>query len=238
MSIYENVNAIRQQIAASARKAGRKPEEIKLIGVTKTICTSRISELLAAGVEIIGENRVQELLPKYEFFQKERIRPREWHFIGHLQKNKVKYIVDKVDLIHSVDSLDLALEINKRGEQIGKVVNILAEINIAGESSKHGIEPSEALEFAESLVNMRFVRLSGLMCIPPFVENAEDNRVFFRNLREIVGGIDKIFLDTKSISCHNEKPLELSMGMSADFSVAIEEGATMIRLGTALFGER
>jgi hypothetical protein len=230
-TINENVAAIREMITDSAKKSGRNPSEIKLIGVTKSIDVSRINELLRAGVTIIGENRVQELLPKYEFFAEKEIRPREWHFIGHLQKNKVKYIVDKVDLIHSVDSLSLAEEINKRGEQIGKVINILAEINISNESSKFGMPSDEILNFAKNLVNMRFLRLSGLMCVAPFVKNPASNRGNFKRMK-------KNLLDLETFRGYSCTNLELSMGMSSDFSVAIEEGATMVRIGTALFGER
>jgi pyridoxal phosphate enzyme (YggS family) len=229
--IKENVAAIREAISASAKKSGRDPSEIKLIGVTKTVCTTRINELLAAGVTDIGENRVQDFLPKYEFFSEKEMRPAEWHFIGHLQRNKVKFIVDKVNLIHSVDSLPLAQEINRRCEQIGKTMNILAEINISGECSKFGIPPDEILKFAKNLANMRSVRLSGLMCVPPFVENPEKNRGFFSEMR-------KLIVDIQKISIYDTKIIELSMGMSGDFAVAIEEGATMVRIGTSLFGER
>ncbi|MCL2224877.1 MAG: YggS family pyridoxal phosphate-dependent enzyme [Defluviitaleaceae bacterium] len=229
--IKENVAEIRAQIAAAAKKAGRDPSEIKLIGVTKTVDVPRISELLAAGVTAMGENRVQDFLPKYEEFSALENRPSEWHFIGHLQRNKVKFIADKVDLIHSVDSLPLATEINRHGEKIGKVLNILAEINISGESSKFGIPPDEILKFVENLVNMRFVRLSGLMTVAPFVENSEDNRGIFRKMR-------KILVDINTKCLYDSHIRDLSMGMSLDFATAIEEGATMVRIGTALFGER
>jgi len=232
VSIKENVDAIREAITASAKKSGRDPSEIKLIGVTKTVDVLRISELLASGVTDIGENRVQDFLPKYDYFQKNfkelENRPNEWHFIGHLQRNKVKFIADKVDLIHSVDSLPLAVEINRRGEQVGKIVNILAEINISGEPSKYGIPPDDILEFIENLANMQFVRLTGLMCMAPFVENPEENRVFFSKMR-------KISVDIQNKCIYHTKLISLSMGMSNDFSVAIEEGATMVRIGTALF---
>ncbi|MCL2200274.1 MAG: YggS family pyridoxal phosphate-dependent enzyme [Defluviitaleaceae bacterium] len=227
----EKVDAVRKVITASAKKSGRKASEIKLIGVTKTVDTPRINELLDAGVTEIGENRVQDLLPKYDFFAERENRPSEWHFIGHLQRNKVKFIADKVSLIHSVDSLPLALEINKHGERLGKILNVLVEINISAEASKHGIPPHEILEMVKSLVNMRFVRLRGLMCVPPFVENAEENRGFFIKMRNLIVDINKS-------SLYSTEVVELSMGMSGDFSVAIEEGATMVRLGTALFGER
>jgi hypothetical protein len=229
--IKKNVEEIREQIFASAKKSGRNPAEIKLIGVTKTIDVPRINELLSAGITQIGENRVQEFLPKYDEFLKLENRPSEWHFIGHLQRNKVKYIFDKIDLIHSVDSLPLANEINRNGEKIGKKINILAEINISGEASKFGIPPRDVLKFVENLGNMRFVQLKGLMTVAPFVENAEKNRVLFSEMR-------KIMVDINTSCIYHTKLQDLSMGMSGDFSVAIEEGATMIRIGTALFGER
>lgn len=229
--IKENVAAIKEVIAASAKKSGREPSEIKLIGVTKTIGVPVIKELLEAGVAELGENRVQEFLPKYEVFQKSEIRPNSWHFIGHLQRNKVKFIADKIDLIHSVDSLPLAEEINRRGEKLGKEIQILAEINISGEPSKYGIPPCDILKFAENLVNMRYIRLSGLMCVAPFVENPEENRVFFSKMR-------KKLIDIQNKCLYHTKSVELSMGMTGDFATAIEEGATIVRIGTALFGER
>ncbi|MCL1883452.1 MAG: YggS family pyridoxal phosphate-dependent enzyme [Defluviitaleaceae bacterium] len=227
MSIKENVKAIRDIISDSAKKSGRQPSDIKIIGVTKTVEVERINELLEAGVTEIGENRVQEFLPKHEYFSKKETHPSKWHFIGHLQRNKVKFIADKVDLIHSVDSLPLASEINRRGEQLDKVINILAEINISGEASKFGIPPSDILKFVENLANMRFVRLSGLMCVPPFVENPEENREFFAKMK-------KIMVDIQKKCIYHTELIELSMGMSGDLAVAISEGATMVRIGTAL----
>ncbi|MCL1863679.1 MAG: YggS family pyridoxal phosphate-dependent enzyme [Defluviitaleaceae bacterium] len=227
----EKVAAIHKAITDSAKKSGRKASEIRLIGVTKTVDVARISELLEAGVTEIGENRVQDMLPKYDFFAERENKPTEWHFIGHLQRNKVKFIADKVSLIHSVDSLSLAKEIDRHGTRLKKTINILLEINIANEASKHGIQPDEILEMTKNLANMRHVRLLGLMCVPPFVENAEENRVFFRKMR-------KLIVDINGSGLYSTNVVELSMGMSGDFAVAIEEGATMVRLGTALFGER
>jgi hypothetical protein len=239
MSIKENIAAVRKVITASAKKSGRDPSEIKIIGVTKTVDVSRINELLTAGVAEIGENRVQDFLPKYEYFKEKELKPASYHFIGHLQRNKVKFIIDKVDLIHSVDSVSLAEEINKRAESIKKVQKILLEINISGESSKYGIPPSDILKVAENVANMRHVALSGIMCVAPFVENPEDNRVFFTKMRKLSVDIEKNYLYyTKQQSLSNGKSMEISMGMTGDFSVAIEEGATMVRIGTALFGER
>jgi len=228
--ISENVKFAREAIAVAAKKSGRTPDEVKLIGVTKTINTEKIKELLAAGVTILGENRVQEFLPKYEELST-LSSPPEWHFIGHLQKNKVKYIIDKVTLIHSVDSLPLAAEINKQAKRVGRVMDILAEVNIAEESSKFGMSTEQILDFAESLKYMPNIRLTGLMCVPPFVENAEENRVNFVNLR-------KIFVDIHTRKMYHTEMRDLSFGMSGDYPVAVEEGATMVRLGTALFGER
>lgn len=232
--IKENVVGVRRQISDACKKSGRDPAEIKLIGVTKTVDTARINELLEAGVAEIGENRVQDLLPKYEYFAEKEIRPREWHFIGHLQRNKVKFIIDKVDLIHSVDSLALAEEINKRAGAIKKIQKILLEINISGEASKFGIPPEDILKIAKTLEGMPFVQLSGIMCVAPFVENAEENRVFFTKMR-------KLSVDIQEVCHYDTNPIglsfDLSMGMTGDYSVAIEEGATMIRIGTALFGE-
>ena len=228
MSINENVMAIRQVIADAAKKSGRNSADIKLIGVTKTIDANRVKELLAAGVTDFGESRVQEFLPKREILKNETTYPHQWHFIGHLQRNKVKHVVDNVDTIHSVDSLPLAQEINRCCEKLGRQIKILAEINIAGESSKFGIPPSEILEFVKNLVNMRGVRLSGLMCLPPFVENPDENRVFFEKMQ-------KISVDILSKCIYDTDKLDLSMGTSGDFSVAIEHGATMVRIGTAIF---
>lgn len=229
--IARNVADIREKIAIAARKSGREPDEIKLVGVTKTIDAGRIKELLAVGVTDIGENRVQEFLPKYEHFQGESLKPKSWHFIGHLQRNKVKFIIDKVDLIHSVDSLSLAEEINKQAKKIGRVINILVEINIAGETSKFGIRPDEAKSFAESLKIMENIQFSGLMCVPPFVENSEENRRMFEKMRDLS-------VDISNHSSYDRGHLELSCGMTGDFSEAIESGATIVRIGTALFGNR
>ena len=231
MGIYENVKEIREKIAEAAKKSGRRPDEIKLIGVTKTIETDRIKELLAAGVEDIGENKVQEFLPKYDTLEGSDTRPARWHFIGHLQRNKVKFIADKVDLIHSVDSLPLAEEINKRAGEAGRKLDVLAEVNIAGETAKYGFAPDSVLSVVEKLQKMSNIQLTGLMCVAPFVENPEKNRVYFEKMRSLC-------VDIQSSYLYYTTKLDLSMGMTGDFTVAIEEGATMVRIGTALFGNR
>ena len=226
MRISENVQAVRAAIAAAAKTSGRDARDITLIGVTKTIDVPVIKELIDAGVTDIGENRVQEFLPKYEALKGYGHR---FHFIGHLQRNKVKFVLGKADLIHSVDSLSLAEEINKRN--MGSPINVLAEINIAGELSKRGISPEDTIEFVDKLTKFTNIRLQGLMCVAPFVEEAEKNRRHFAQMRKLLIDINERFLYYGDMQC-------LSMGMSGDFIVAIEEGATMVRVGTALFGER
>jgi len=231
MSIAENVKEVREKIEIAAKKSGRESNKVALIGVTKTVQTPQIKELLASNVKVLGENRVQEFLPKYEVLSREMSAPPEWHFIGHLQRNKVKYIIDKVDLIHSVDSIELAQEINKQAQRFGKIMQFLAEVNIAKEPSKFGICPDQILEVAKKLVNMRHVRLAGLMCVAPFVENGEENRQNFKKMRNLL-------LDIQRKGLYDTEIQELSMGMTGDYEVAIEEGATMVRLGTALVGSR
>ncbi|MCL2604883.1 MAG: YggS family pyridoxal phosphate-dependent enzyme [Defluviitaleaceae bacterium] len=232
--VDENVRIIRENIARAAEKSGRSATNVKLIGVTKTVDVSRIRTLLACGVTDLGENRAQEFLPKYVELLDEAP---SWHFIGHLQRNKVKQIIDKVCMIHSVDSLDLALEIDKRAKMANKVIDVLIEINIAGEANKQGTSPENAKVFSEQVFELPNVRLRGLMCVPPFVENSEENRLFFRKMRIL--GVD-IFGTGRynSITSYDSIPCELSMGMSGDYAAAIEEGATMVRIGTALVGGR
>ena len=227
--INENVSNIRARIARAALKAGRRPEDITLIGVTKTIDIPRIGELLDCGVNALGENRVQELLQKYDSFT-DRAVPPSWHLIGHLQTNKVKYIVDKVTMIHSVDSIKLAEEINRRAKNIDRRIDILIEVNAGGEESKFGIEPKDVDKFSGEIVKFTNIRLKGLMTVAPFVEKGEENREIFQKMRHLV-------IDIAGKMGNNEKT-EISMGMTNDYEVAIEEGATMIRVGTALFGAR
>jgi len=208
----------------AAKKSGRNQADVQLIGVTKSIDPERIRQLITAGVTNLGENRVQDFLPKYETLL-EPTAP-TWHFIGHLQRNKVKFIIDKVTMIHSLDSLPLAEEINKRAMQVGKIVDVLIEINIANEDSKHGIQISETHDFYSKLIIFSNIRVKGLMCIAPFVEKPEENRIHFKNM-------SNLFFDIKSKHPHNSLT-ELSMGMSGDYVIAIEEGATIVRIGTAL----
>ena len=229
MNLNENLTEIRGRIARAVQKSGRRPEDITIIGVTKTIEPERIAQLLDCGVNNIGENRVQELLRKYDAFTGRAIPP-SWHMIGHLQTNKVKYIIDKVDMIHSVDSIKLAQEIDRRAEAVGRRVDILIEVNAGGEESKFGIEPTDVFRFSEEIVRLPNIRLRGLMTVAPFVEEIEENREIFRKMRNLMVDIGKKM-------CNDEKA-ELSMGMTNDYEVALEEGATMIRIGTGLFGSR
>ena len=226
--IAQNVEEVRARIAQAAAKAGRAAEEVTLIGVTKTIAAAEIAQLMAAGVKTLGENKVQELLQKVE---EPSLAGAEWHLIGHLQTNKVKYIIDKAALIHSVDSVRLAAEIDRRAELAGKKMDILVEINIADELSKHGVCAGDAEALIGEICKYRNIMVRGLMCVAPFVENAAENRVLFEKMR-------KIFIDIRRKSYDNVYMDILSMGMTNDYEVAVEEGATMVRVGTGIFGGR
>jgi len=225
-NIKTNLTEINKRIAAAAEKSGRVPSDIILIGVTKTIEPERINRLVSYNVPDLGENKAQELLSKYEHVPDAR-----WHFIGHLQTNKIKYIIDKVRMIHSVDSMKLAEEISKAAKKINKVMDVLIEVNVADEPSKYGVSLEKAREFSENIASFDGILLRGLMCVAPFVENPEENRHFFRKMYEK-------YLDIKENLGHNEDINCLSMGMTHDFDVAIEEGASIIRIGTGIFGER
>lgn len=225
--IKENVDAINGRIREAALRCGRDPGEIKLIAVSKTIGTDRIKVARQCGVTEYGENRVQELCEKYDILDVEC----NWHLIGHLQTNKVKYILDKVSMIHSLDSMELALEIQKRAEKAGKQINALVQVNVAAEESKFGISPENALRFVREVGKMGNIRVKGLMTIGPLAADPEDVRYVFAGLRKLLIDIRQENIDNIDMEC-------LSMGMSNDFEVAIEEGSNMIRIGTALFGKR
>ncbi|OUQ27078.1 YggS family pyridoxal phosphate enzyme [Lachnoclostridium sp. An131] len=225
--VVENLARVEEKICAACERAGRKREEVTLIAVSKTKPVSMIEELLPGGTRDFGENKVQELCGKYEQLPKD-IR---WHLIGHLQRNKVKYVVDKVCLIHSVDSLRLAETISAEGLKKGIAVPVLIEVNIAGEESKFGVKPEEAEGLIREIAKLPSIAVKGLMTIAPYVENAEDNRVHFANLK-------KLCVDIKNKNIDNVSMNILSMGMTGDYEVAIEEGATMIRVGTGIFGKR
>lgn len=231
-SISDNVARIRETISAAAKKTGRDASDITLVGVTKTIDVQRMEEMVSCGITDIGENKVQEIINKLPYFSdKHSDWDLNWHLIGHLQTNKVKYIIDKVSMIHSVDSLKLGQEISKRALLAGKAMKILLEINIAGEENKSGVSPQEAENLAVELNKLEGVILCGLMCVPPYVEIAEHSRKFFTKIRQL-------FIDIRRNMPDNINMKHLSMGMTNDFNVAIEEGATIVRVGTGIFGER
>lgn len=226
-TIKENIAKINELKAAAAAKTGRSSDEVLLVGVTKTRTAEEINEGIDAGLTDIGENKVQEIMDKYDF-----VKPVRWHMIGHLQTNKVKYIIDKVSMIHSVDSYKLAEEINKRAGQHGIVMDILIQVNSAQEESKFGISTDETEEMIRRILeNCPNIRIRGLMCIAPFAEDPDDVRIYFAEVKKLYdqyGKIEHERLDFKY----------LSMGMSHDFEVAISEGSNLIRVGTAIFGER
>ena len=225
--IRKNIETVKKHMEAACEKCGRAEEEVRLIAVSKTKPLPALQEAYDCGCRDFGENKVQELVEKYEALP-EDIR---WHMIGHLQRNKVKYIVDKVFLIHSVDSLRLAQEIEKEAAKHEKTVNILLEVNVAGEESKFGVKPEDVLELAKEIAKMPHIRVKGLMTIAPYVEDAEENRPYFEKLK-------KIYVDIIHKNIDNVFMEELSMGMTGDYEVAITEGATYIRVGTGIFGER
>lgn len=227
MEIKENLDRVRKNMEAACAACGRGTDEVKLIAVSKTKPVSALEEAYAYGCRDFGENKVQELADKYETMPKD-IR---WHMIGHLQRNKVKYLVDKVFLIHSVDSLRLAQEIEKEAAKRKIIVNILVEVNVAGEESKFGTTSEEVVSLVEQIAKLPHIRVKGLMTIAPYVETAEENRRYFAKLKQIYvdiihKNIDNVFME------------ELSMGMTGDYEVAITEGATYVRVGTGIFGER
>ncbi len=226
--IRENIDTIRRRIAAACARCGRDPNDITLVAVSKTFAAEAIAEAHDAGISDIGENYVQELLAKREQLRGRSIR---WHFIGHLQSNKVKYLVPWIHLIHAVDNVGLAREIDKRAAHAGATVNVLIEVNTTGEESKFGVQPSAAVEFVKSLAEFRHVCIAGLMTIGPFLPDAEGSRPMFRTLRTL-------HQELASLGQENVHMEHLSMGMTGDFEVAIEEGATILRIGTAIFGKR
>ena len=222
--IEENILRVMERIEKAARKAGRNPEEIKLVAVSKTVEIARVREAVEAGVLILGENYVQEAQKKIE----EIGHPVAWHFIGHIQSNKAKYAVRLFDMIHSLDSIPLAEELDRRAEKEGRTMNVMIEVNLSGETTKFGSEEARTFDIARKVLNLRHLSLAGLMTMPPYFDSPEMSRSYFIQLRELKEKMIKEGVPVK----------ELSMGMSNDFEVAIEEGATYVRVGTAIFGER
>jgi len=225
--ISENLDTVRGNIIRACRESGRGEESVRLIAVSKTKPLEDLEAAYACGCRDFGENKVQELTEKYEKLPKD-IR---WHMIGHLQRNKVKYIVDKVYLIHSVDSLRLAEEISKEAVKKNVTVSILVEVNVSKEESKFGTTAEEASHLVEEISRLPGICVKGLMTIAPYVENAEENRLYFAKLRQI-------YVDIKHKNIDNVFMEELSMGMTGDYEIAITEGATYVRVGTGIFGER
>ena len=227
-TIAENIESIQKEKAEAAERVGRNPEDILLCAVTKTHTAEDINEAIRAGVTDIGENKVQEILDKYD-----KVLPVRWHMIGHLQTNKVKYIIDKVCLIHSVDSFRLAEEINRRAAQHGIVMDILVQVNAACDEAKFGVDMDAAeILVREILENCSSIRVRGLMTIAPYAENPEEIRPYFHQMRQLY---DRLARDISHPSMDFKY---LSMGMSNDRIVAVEEGSTVIRVGTAIFGAR
>lgn len=225
--IKENLDRVQENIRNACARAGRKDDEVTLIAVSKTKPVPMLEEAYALGVRDFGENKVQELVDKAGQLPKD-IR---WHMIGHLQRNKVKYIIDKAYLIHSVDSLRLAEEISKEAVKHGVTANILIEVNVAGEESKFGVSPEDTPVLIEEISRLPAIQVRGLMTIAPFVEKAEDNRIIFNALQ-------KLYVDISRKNIDNVHMDFLSMGMTGDYEVAVEEGATFVRVGTGIFGER
>ena len=225
--IKKNLEAVHGKISDAAESCGRKPEEVTLVAVSKTRNPDEINTAIDAGVTDIGENKVQEIMDKFD-----AIKPVKWHMIGHLQTNKVKYIIDKVDMIHSVDSMKLAKEINKRAAQHEKTMDILVQINPAQEESKFGVSIDEAEDLVkEILANCENIRIKGLMSVAPIVENMRDVKPYF-------DGVKAKYDELKNIDDPKLDFEYLSMGMSGDFPVAIEAGSNLVRVGSAIFGER
>lgn len=227
VKLEENLKNVEENIMAACKRAGRDRSEITLIAVSKTKPVDMLQEVYDQGIREFGENKVQELCDKIEVLPGDI----HWHMIGHLQTNKVKYLVGKTALIHSVDSLHLAQEIEKQAAKQEVIVPILVEVNIAEEKSKFGIHKEEAFELVKSIALLPHLQIQGLMTIAPFVEDPEDNRLYFRQIHQLS-------VDIKEQNIDNVRMDVLSMGMTGDYTVAIEEGATMVRVGTGIFGER
>lgn len=227
-SIKENLDMVREKIKNSCNVSNRKIDEVTLLAVTKTVDVDKVLEAIENGVKDVGENKPQELARKYEVIG-DKV---NWHLIGSLQTNKVKYIIDKVYMIHSLDRIALCEEIQKRAEKIDKTINCLVQINISKEESKHGIYKEDAIDFIKEVANnYNNIKIKGLMTMAPFTENKDEVRKVFRGLKELAVEIDKLNINNVSMEY-------LSMGMSNDYEIAIEEGSNIVRVGTSIFGAR
>ena len=226
-SIADNLARVRERMAKAAVRSGRTPNSVKLVGVTKTVDVKRIKEAVSAGLQILGENYVQEARDKINKVGGEA----SWHFVGRLQTNKAKYAVKLFDMIQTVDSFKLANELNRRAQTLGRTIPIIIQVNLASEVSKGGVEPSKCISLIKQISDLANLQIRGLMTMPPFFDQPERVRPYFAQLRELSQEIAKAQLPGVEMN-------ELSMGMSGDFETAIEEGATLVRVGTAIFGER
>ncbi|MFH2074002.1 MAG: YggS family pyridoxal phosphate-dependent enzyme [Pseudomonadota bacterium] len=227
MDVADNIRRIRETMAEAARRFGRPASAVRLMAVTKTVDDDRILTAIGAGVEILGENYVQEAKRKIDKMGN----PCEWHMIGRLQTNKVKYAVRLFDMIHSLDRLDLAQELDRRARAAGRVMKVLIEVNVAGEETKSGISLASARDLVRAVAPLENLSIQGLMTMPPWFDDPEEARPFFRALRELRDRITEEVIDRVEMR-------ELSMGMTGDYAVAIEEGATIVRIGRGVFGER
>ncbi len=226
--IVHNLSIVRQRIREAALRSDRSPDDIQLVVVTKTQSADVVRMAVQAGASTLGENYVQESCEKFEALVGLQT---QWHFIGHLQRNKAKYVVRIFDLIHSVDSERLAIELDKQAQRNSKVQNILVQVNLSGESTKSGISEDRALTLVQNISNLSHIRIKGLMTMPPYFNQPERVRPFFVALRQLKDHIQKAHIPRVEMT-------ELSMGMTGDFEVAIEEGASLVRIGTAIFGAR
>ena len=225
--LLDNLNDVEKRIQAACDRSGRKREEVLLVAVSKTKPVEMIEEIMTAGIVDFGENKPQELRDKYEVLPKNL----RFHMIGHLQTNKIKYVIDRAVLIHSIDSLRLAEAVNAEAKKHDRIMPVLVEVNVAQEESKSGFLVEETEEAIREIAKLSNIRVEGLMTIAPFVENAEENRQYFVKLRKL--SVDIAAKNIDNVTMHH-----LSMGMTGDYEVAIEEGATMVRVGTGIFGER
>ncbi len=236
-AIAENLGSVKAKLDAAARRAGREPASVRLVTVTKTVSATLVADAVEAGAAILGENRVQAALEKMSGMRRLKASETEraaglpapaWHLIGSLQKNKVRLAVGKFELIHSLDSLDLAREIDRQAGKIGIIQKALLEINIASEETKHGIRPEDAPGFIKEASSLKNLNIAGLMCVPPVTEDPEKSRLYFKEMNRLAAGL----------ALEGFEMAELSMGMSQDYEIAAEEGATLVRVGTAIFGAR
>lgn len=225
--IKENLEIVERNIADACEKAGRKRGDVTLIAVSKTKPVSDIRQAMECGITVFGENKVQEIKDKTEEIKE----PLSWHMIGHLQANKVKYLPGRVCMIHSVDNVKLAAEIEKQFSKADQIIDVLIEVNMAHEESKFGLSPEEVPDFVKEISSYPHLHIRGLMTIAPFTEDPESNRIYFKGLRELKDSINGMNIPGVNMDT-------LSMGMTGDYQVAIEEGATFVRVGTGIFGER